>query len=79
MVNVGVMDNGPGIPRDEQKRVFERFYRVKKFKNTVKGTGLGLAICRNIIRNMGGEIWVESPVSGKNDGCIIWFSLHRVL
>jgi len=79
MVNVGVMDNGPGIPRDEQKRVFERFYRVKKFKNTVKGTGLGLAICRNIIRNMGGEIWVESPLSGKNDGCIIWFSLHRAL
>ncbi|MFO7728914.1 MAG: ATP-binding protein [Desulfonatronovibrio sp.] len=77
MIHVGVRDNGPGIPRDEQKRVFERFYRVKKIKNQIKGTGLGLAICRNIIRNLGGEIWVESPVSGKNDGCIIWFSLKR--
>ncbi len=77
MVHIGVRDNGPGIPRDDQKRVFERFYRVKKFKNQVRGTGLGLSICRNIIRNMGGEIWVESPVSGKNKGCIVWFSLRR--
>lgn len=79
MIHVGVRDNGPGIPRDEQKRVFERFYRVKKIKNQIKGTGLGLSICRNIIRNLGGEIWVESPVSGKNDGCIIWFSLKRAV
>ncbi|RQD61784.1 MAG: HAMP domain-containing histidine kinase [Desulfonatronovibrio sp. MSAO_Bac4] len=78
MIHVGVQDNGPGIPRDEHKRVFERFYRVKKFKNRVKGTGLGLSICRNIISNMGGEIWVESPVPGKNIGCIVWFSLHRI-
>lgn len=78
MVHIGVQDNGPGIPRDEQRRVFERFYRVKKFKNRVKGTGLGLSICRNIISNMGGEIWVESPVPGKNIGCIVWFSLHRI-
>ncbi|MFN2343828.1 MAG: ATP-binding protein [Desulfonatronovibrio sp.] len=78
MVHIGVQDNGPGIPRDEQKRVFERFYRVKKFKNRVKGTGLGLSICRNIITNMGGEIWVESPVPGRNIGCIVWFSLHRI-
>ncbi|RQD64566.1 MAG: sensor histidine kinase [Desulfonatronovibrio sp. MSAO_Bac4] len=77
MVHIGVQDNGPGIPRDEQKRVFERFYRVKKFKNQVKGTGLGLAICRNILMNLGGEIWVESPVKGTNSGCIIWFSLRR--
>lgn len=78
MVHIGVQDNGPGIPREEQKRVFERFYRVKKFKNRVKGTGLGLSICRNIISNMGGEIWVESPVPGTNTGCIVWFSLHRI-
>jgi two-component system, OmpR family, phosphate regulon sensor histidine kinase PhoR len=77
MVHIGVRDNGPGIPREDQKRVFERFYRVKKFKNQVRGTGLGLSICRNIIRNMGGEIWVESPVAGKNNGCIIWFSLQK--
>ncbi|MFP4108406.1 MAG: ATP-binding protein [Desulfonatronovibrio sp.] len=77
MVHVGVRDNGPGIPRDEQKRVFERFYRVKKIKNLIRGTGLGLSICRNIIRNLGGEIWVESPVPGRNDGCTIWFSLKR--
>ncbi len=76
MIHIGVRDNGPGIPREEQSRVFERFYRVKKFKNKVRGTGLGLSICRNIIRSMGGQIWVESPVTGTNQGCIIWFSLR---
>lgn len=78
-VLVGVQDNGPGIPREEQKRVFERFYRVKKFKSQVKGTGLGLAICRNIIHNMGGDIWVQSPVSGMDSGTMIWFTLRRSL
>ncbi|SDB45141.1 two-component system, OmpR family, phosphate regulon sensor histidine kinase PhoR [Desulfonatronum thiosulfatophilum] len=78
-VLVGVQDNGPGIPREEQQRVFERFYRVKKFKNKVKGTGLGLAICKNIIRNLGGEIWVQSPVPGADSGSIFWFSLRKSL
>ncbi len=77
MVHIGVQDNGPGIPRSEQQRIFERFYRVKKDKNKVKGTGLGLAICRNIISVLGGEIWAESPVSGQDHGCIIWFSLYK--
>ncbi|WP_459937737.1 sensor histidine kinase [Desulfonatronum parangueonense] len=78
-VLIGVQDNGPGIPREEQLRIFERFYRVKKFKNKIKGTGLGLAICKNIIRNLGGEIWVQSPVPGTDGGSIFWFSLRKSL
>lgn len=75
---IGVEDNGPGIPQEDQGRVFERFYQVKKYRDRgVKGTGLGLSICRNIIRNLNGQIWVQSPVPNKENGCIIWFSLPK--
>ncbi len=77
MLWIGIEDNGPGIPESEQQRIFERFYRIRKDRNKVKGTGLGLAICRNILKALGGEIWVESPVSGSDYGCIIWFSLNK--
>jgi len=75
---IGVQDNGPGIPKDEQDRVFERFYQVKgQSAKGIKGTGLGLSICKNLIYNLGGKIWVESPIQGKKYGCIIWFSLPK--
>jgi len=55
-------DQGPGITPEDQKRIFERFFRADS--NGVDGAGsagLGLAICRHIARNYGGEVWVESP------------------
>jgi two-component system phosphate regulon sensor histidine kinase PhoR len=60
---VFVEDNGPGIPVEDQARIFERFYRVEKDRNSsIGGTGLGLAICRHIMANHGGRITVQSPV-----------------
>ncbi len=60
---VFIEDNGPGIPAEDQTRIFERFYRVEKDRNSsVGGTGLGLAICRHIMANHGGRITVQSPV-----------------
>ncbi len=62
-VTVSFLDQGPGIAPEDQKRVFERFFRADN--NDVDGAGsagLGLAICRHIARNYGGEVWVESPV-----------------
>ena len=60
---VFVEDNGPGIPEEDQTRIFERFYRVEKDRNSsIGGTGLGLAICRHIMANHGGRITVQSPV-----------------
>jgi two-component system phosphate regulon sensor histidine kinase PhoR len=57
-----ILDQGPGIPKKDQPRVFERFYSVEKHRNTELGsTGLGLAICRRIVTLHGGDIWLESP------------------
>ena len=61
-VTVTFTDQGPGIAPEDQKRIFERFFRADN--NDVDGAGsagLGLAICRHIARNYGGEVWVDSP------------------
>ena len=66
---ISIDDNGSGIPVEDQDRIFERFYRVEKDRNSaVGGTGLGLAICRHIMVNHGGRITVESPVPETGTG-----------
>jgi Na+/proline symporter/nitrogen-specific signal transduction histidine kinase len=60
-VRMEVTDNGPGIPREEQERIFEKFHQLKGPQDEKpKGSGLGLAICQRIIEYYGGRIWVES-------------------
>lgn len=60
-VAVSVCDRGIGIPRPEQDRIFERFYRVDKARSRLTGgTGLGLAIVRHAVMNHGGEVEVDS-------------------
>lgn len=60
-VTVTVSDQGAGIPPKSQDLLFERFVRLERDLNSpVRGAGLGLAICRQLIHNMGGNIWVES-------------------
>jgi signal transduction histidine kinase len=58
-IEVSVTDSGPGIPPDLRERIFEPFFTTKQ-----KGTGLGLAIVRKNVRNLGGEILIDSPVAG---------------
>jgi two-component system sensor histidine kinase SenX3 len=62
---VVVRDHGRGIPGNELKRVFRRFYRVHETGQKVKGTGLGLFIVQSIIRRHRGSIEAESNGSGK--------------
>lgn len=62
-VSFTVTDHGPGIPRDELPRIFERFYRGKS-AGRVGGTGLGLSIAAELVRLMDGSIDVESGSSG---------------
>jgi two-component system phosphate regulon sensor histidine kinase PhoR len=57
---VSVEDHGMGIPRADQARIFERFYKVDRARVRGGGTGLGLSIARNVIQQHGGRIWVES-------------------
>jgi signal transduction histidine kinase len=59
-VRIAVRDEGVGIPRAEQERIFEKFYRLPGMTRAVSGTGLGLYICRGLVRRMGGRIWIES-------------------
>jgi signal transduction histidine kinase len=56
-----VRDEGLGIPLREQERIFEKFFRLDpNLTRGVGGTGLGLYICRELVRRMGGRIWVAS-------------------
>jgi len=60
-VRVEIADNGPGIPPEEQKKIFDKFKQINDLRHgKPKGTGLGLAICRSIIEYHNGRIWVES-------------------
>src|SRR5262245_45305003 len=60
VVTISVKDFGPGISPKDQKRIFEKYYRVKDNTDRIPGTGMGLAIARNIVEAHGGKIWVES-------------------
>jgi signal transduction histidine kinase/DNA-binding response OmpR family regulator len=60
MVRVEVRDSGPGIPQEEQQRVFEAFYRMGQTEKAVEGTGLGLAITRRLVELQSGQLGIES-------------------
>jgi two-component system phosphate regulon sensor histidine kinase PhoR len=64
-VVLGVRDYGPGIAREEQSRIFERFYRARSARDrNVRGSGIGLALVKYIAEAHGGRATVESPVTG---------------
>jgi two-component system phosphate regulon sensor histidine kinase PhoR len=68
-----VVDEGMGIPADEQRRIFEKFYRLDpNMLQGIGGTGLGLYICKELVERMGGSIWLESE-EGK--GSTFFFQL----
>ena len=72
-VRFSVADRGLGIPPSEQRRIFDKFYRVDpNLTRGVGGTGLGLYICRELVRRMNGTIWVESR---EGDGSQFSFEL----
>jgi two-component system sensor histidine kinase SenX3 len=75
-VVLSVQDHGVGIPSDDVKRIFKRFYRVThRSLAHVKGTGLGLFIVRSIAQKHGGKVFAES--AGEGHGATITLELPR--
>jgi len=75
LVEVGVTDNGPGIPDDLKPVIFDRF---RKGKTSKSGKGLGLFIVRSLIESYGGRIWAADAVPGKaEEGTAIHFTLRK--
>ncbi len=72
-VVVAITDQGIGIAKEDQAKLFTKFYRVdSSLTREIGGTGLGLSICKSIIELLGGKVGVKST-AGK--GSTFWFSL----
>ena len=68
-----VADTGIGLSEENQRRIFERFYRVDSARSReLGGTGLGLSIVKNTIQNLGGDIGVKSELGV---GSLFWLEL----
>jgi signal transduction histidine kinase len=64
-VLVSVEDQGPGIPSSERDRIWERFYRIRRDRESpVTGTGIGLSIVAELVRSLNGRAWVEDSNGG---------------
>ena len=59
---ISVLDNGEGIAADQQKHVFERFYKIDSSREQTKGNGLGLSIAKQIVESLGGHIYLVSQL-----------------
>jgi two-component system, OmpR family, sensor histidine kinase SenX3 len=69
---IRVSDRGPGIPKQELKQIFKRFYRVPgPIAARVKGTGLGLYIVRSVAKRHGGRVWAESQGPGRGSTFVL--------
>ncbi len=71
-VEVSVSDKGPGIPKEEQERIFLDRVRLPQTSGETQGFGVGLSVCRRIVEVHGGRIWV---VSEPDEGATFFFSV----
>jgi PAS domain S-box-containing protein len=71
-LRISVSDQGIGMTLDEQKRMFEKFWRADASSTAIEGTGLGMVIVKYIVESHGGKIWVSSR---KGEGTTVSFTL----
>ena len=77
-VQIVVKDTGIGIPREDQDRVFERFYRVdKSHSKEIGGTGLGLSIVKHAVSTLDGSVGLGSEVGSGTEICMKFPKVHR--
>ena len=74
-VRVEVRDNGPGIPPEQQQRIFEAFFRLTETGSATEGTGLGLAITARLVELHGSKLGIESR---PGEGTCFYFSLPLI-
>ena len=71
-VRCEVIDTGPGISKEEQQKLFQKFHRVESNVGKTTGTGLGLYICKLLVEKFGGKIGIKSE---PDKGSVFWFEL----
>lgn len=77
-VQIMVKDTGIGIPREDQDRVFERFYRVdKSHSKEIGGTGLGLSIVKHAVSTLDGSVGLRSEVGSGTEICMKFPKVHK--
>ena len=76
-VQVEIEDNGKGIPKKDQVRVFDRFFRTDASRNSTRGgSGIGLSIAKKIIEDHGGSIWASCE---EGSGLTQHFILRKIV
>src|SRR5262249_24629923 len=72
---ISVTDEGPGIPAELRDRVFEKFFRIPGRdpvdSRRAAGIGLGLSIARRLVETQAGQIWIETPESGRGTAVVM--------
>jgi two-component system clock-associated histidine kinase SasA len=71
-LQISVCDSGPGIPEEEQQRIFQDRVRLPQTSGGTSGFGVGLSVCRRIVEVHGGKIWV---VSEPSEGACFFFTV----
>jgi signal transduction histidine kinase/HAMP domain-containing protein len=71
-----IADNGVGIPKEQQDRIFVIFQRLHGHDEAGGGTGIGLALCKRIVERHGGDIWVDSE---PGEGATFYFTIPKDL
>lgn len=78
-ISISITDQGIGIPKNDLRKVFGKYYQVERKKNEGRiGLGLGLTYCRQVVEVHGGRIWAESPVyRGKGSRFVFTLPLSK--